>query len=303
MDRLTASRVFVTVVERGSMVQAAEQLEMSTAMVSRHLAAMEQWLGARLLHRTTRRISLTEAGQAALASCQQLLDLAQDMEHQAAEVRRTPSGRLRLTASASFAEAQLAPALAAFQQQYPQVRFSLLANDRSLDLTAERIDVAVRITNALEPTQIARRLATCHSVLCAAPAYLARCGAPASAPDLADHTCLSHEGVGVTQFRFQHEGQWLELPVEEWLSTNDAAVLRRAVLAGAGLAVLPTYLIGDDLRAGTLVRVLPALQPEALGVHAVVLSRKHPPLALRLLIDFLAQRFGGPLAPWDRQDT
>lgn len=299
MDRLTASRVFVTVVERGSMTQAAEQLGMSTAMVSRYLAEMEHWLGARLLHRTTRRISLTEAGQAALASSHQLLDLAQDMAHQAAAVGRTPTGRLRLTCSSSFAEAQLAPALAVFQQQYPQVRFTLLATDRSLDLTAERIDLAIRITNALEPSLISRPLAQCRSVLCAAPGYLSRCGIPASLDELAAHSCLTHEHIGAAQLRLRHAGGWVELPVEPWLSTNDAMVLRRALLAGSGIGILPTYLIGEALRAGQLVRVLPALEPEPLGIHAVFLSRRHPPLALRLMIDFLAQRFGGSQAPWD----
>jgi DNA-binding transcriptional LysR family regulator len=300
MDRLTATRVFVTVAEHGSLTQAALRLDMSTAMVSRYLAALESWLGARLLHRTTRRVSLTEAGQAALPSCRQLLDLAEDVVHQAGEVTRTPSGRLRIASSPSFSEAQLAPALIEFQQRHPQVGFSLVVADRSVDLAAERIDLAVRITNALDPAMIARPLARCRSVLCAAPRYLRTHGEPHSVQAMAGHQLLSHAVVGPAQFRFRQGRQWVDLAASERLSTNDTAVLRRAVLDGGGIGVLPTYLVGEDLKRGRLVRVLPQLEPEVLGIHALFLSRQHQPLALRLLVDFLAARFGGDTPPWDR---
>ncbi|MFG6486240.1 LysR substrate-binding domain-containing protein [Roseateles sp. BYS78W] len=300
MDRLVATRVFVSVVEHGSLTQAAESLDMSTAMVSRYLAAIEAWLGTRLLHRTTRRISLTEAGQAALAGCRQLLDLAEDVEHQAGEVGRTPSGRLRIASSPSFAEAQLAPALVEFQRQHPEVGFSLVVTDRSIDLAAERIDLAVRITNSLEPTMIARPLASCRSVLCAAPAYLHAHGQPRTVKALQSHRCLTHATVGAAQFRFRQRRQLIELPVTEGLSTNDTGVLRRAVIEGGGIGILPTYLVGEDLKCGRLVRVLPTVEPETLGIHAIFLSRQHQPLALRLLVEFLVERFGGDLPPWDR---
>ncbi|MBP6900168.1 MAG: LysR family transcriptional regulator [Burkholderiaceae bacterium] len=300
MDRLTAARVFVTVAEHGGLTQAARRLDMSTAMVSRYLVAVESWLGARLLHRTTRRIGLTEAGQSALPACRQLLDLAEDVVHQTGEITRVPSGRLRITSSASFAEAQLAPALVAFQHQHPQVAVSLIVAERSVDLAAEGIDLAVRITNSLEPTMIARPLAVCRSVLCAAPAYLRQHGQPATAEALTQHVCLTHSSVGAAQFRFRRRRQWIELPVADRLSINDTSVLRRAVIEGGGIGILPTYLVGDDLKQGRLLRVLPALEPETLGIHAIFLSRQHQPLALRLLVDHLAERFGGDPPPWDR---
>ena len=300
MDRLSATRVFVTVVEHGSLTKASERLDISTAMVSRYLAAMEAWLGARLLHRTTRRISLTEAGQAALASCRQLVELAEDVKHHANEVSRVPAGRLRIASSPSFAEAQLAPALAEFQRLHSQVSFTLLATDRSVDLAAERIDLAVRITNALEPTMIARPLAICRSVLCASPDYLRTHGEPRTLEALQSHHCLTHATVGATQFRFRRDGELVELQVTERLSTNDTAVLRRAVLEGSGIGILPTYFVGEDLRHGRLVRVLPDTEPETMGVHAISLSRQHQPLALRLLVEFLATRFGGSTPAWDR---
>jgi DNA-binding transcriptional LysR family regulator len=303
MDRLTSTRVFVAVAELGSLTAAADQLDMSTAMVSRHLAAAEDWLGVRLLHRTTRRISLTDAGQDALPGCRQMLELADEICLQASERGRVASGRVRITSSPSFAEAQLAPALARFQQAHPQVSFSLLVSDRSLDLAAERIDLAVRITNQLEPTHVARRLADCRSVVCAAPSYLRAHGWPASLADLATHTCLTHLTAGAAQFGPLGGPGSVAWPLREGLTTNDTAVLRRAVLEGAGLGILPTYLVGDDLRRGLLCRVLPEVEPETLGIHAIMLSRQHQPKAVRLLVDFLASALAGPVPPWelDRQ--
>ncbi len=300
MDRLTAARVFVEVAERGSLTQTAERLEMSQAMVSRYLAAMEGWVGARLLHRTTRRIALTDGGQAVLSSCRQLLELAEDVQHLAGNRSREPEGKLRVTTSPSFAEAQLTSAIVEFQHLHPRVQVELLVADRAMDLVEERIDLAVRLTNSLDPAVVARPLARCRSVLCATPDYLARHGRPVGIEDLKTHRFITHAFGAGTQYRFQHRGETVEVPVSGALFTNETAVLRRAVLAGAGLGMLPTYYVGDDLRSGTLVRVLPDHEPEQLGIHAVYLSRRHRPLALQLLLEFLAQRFGGNVAPWDR---
>lgn len=300
MDRLSSARAFVAVVEHGSLTRAAAQLGLSTAMVSRQLAAMEGWLGVRLLHRSTRRIGLTEAGQAALLSCRRLLELSEEIEHRAREVGSVAAGRLRITSSASFAEAQLASALAAFQRRHPRVGFSLLVAERSLDLAADGIDLALRISNQLESSLIARQLSVCRSVLCAAPGYLQAHGEPRTLQELQAHSCLTHATVSAAQFRFRLDGERVDVPMTERLMSNDTAVLRRAILEGVGIGIMPTYLVGDDLRQGRLQRVLPQLEPESLGIHAVFLSRQHQPLALRLLVDFLAERFAGPLPPWDR---
>lgn len=300
MDRIQATRVFVTVSECGSLTQAADRLDMSTAMVSRYLAAMEGWLGARLFHRTTRRVSLTEAGHQALPASLQMLQLADELQAQAQEATRVPSGRLQITCASSLAEAQLAPALMQFQQRHPQVSFSVLASDRSVDLAADRIDLAIRITNQLEPGLIARRLALCHSVICASPAYLQQHGVPQSLDELAHHRCITHALVGSAQFHFQEEGRTRRITLADSFSTNETAVLARMVKEGGGIGILPTYYVSDDLRQGRLVRVLPQHRPTPMGIHAVFLSRQHQPLALRLLVDFLAERFGGEEAVWDR---
>ncbi len=299
MDRLTAVRVFVEVVDRGSLTQAAEGLDMSAAMVSRYLAAVEAWFDARLLHRTTRKVSLTEAGVAALPACRQLLDIAEDVQYLAATRSRVPSGVLRVTTASSFADAQLTDALVDFQRLYEQVEIVLSVSDKATDLVAERVDLAVRITNSLDPTMIVRPLAVCRSLLCAAPEYLAQYGTPRTLADLSHHRCIAHAfGVG-RHYRFMQAGQMIEAPVRWSFHTNETAVLRRAVLAGAGISMLPTYYVGDALRQGQLVRLLPDCEPETLGIHAIYLSRQHQPLALRLLVDFLAERFGGAIAPWD----
>lgn len=299
MDRLTAVRVFVEVADRGSLTQTAEHLEMSAAMVSRYLAAVEDWFGARLLHRTTRRVSLTDAGLAALPSCRQLLEIADEAQHIAAKRGREPAGQLRVTTSGSFADAQLTAALVDFQRHHAQVEVVLSVGDKAADLVAERVDLAVRITNHLDPAMIARPLARCRSMLCASPGYLQQHGMPRAAEDLRQHRCVAHAfGIG-KQYGFTRGGETITVPVDWSFHTNETAVLRRAVLYGAGIGMLPTYYLGDDLRAGRLVRLLPDHEPEVLGIHAIYLSRQHQPLALRLLVDFLAARFAGEQAPWD----
>lgn len=299
MDRLTAVRVFVEVADRGSLTQAADHLEMSAAMLSRYLATVETWFNARLLHRTTRKVSLTDAGLAAIPSCRQLLEIAEDVQHLAAERSREPAGILRVTTSGSFAEAQLTAALVDFQHQYAQVEIVLSVGDKAADLVAERVDLAVRITNNLDPTMITRPLARCYSMLCASPDYLARHGVPRTVEHLRQHRCIAHAfGIG-KQYRFTRGGETLTAPVNWSFHTNETAVLRRAALSGAGICMLPTYYLGDDLQSGRLVQLLPDHEPDVMDIHAIYLSRQHQPLALRLLVDFLAARFAGEPAPWD----
>lgn len=300
MDRLTAVRVFVEVADRGSLTQAAQHLDMSSAMVSRYLAAVEEWFDARLLHRTTRKVSLTDAGLAALPACRQMLDLADEARSIAAERSREPAGVLRVTTAGSFADAQLTPVLVDFQRQYPQVEIVLSVGDKAADLVAERVDLAVRITNTLDPTVIARPLARCRSMLCASPDYLQRHGLPRTPDDLRRHHCIAHAfGIG-KQYRLSRQGETINVPVDWRFHTNETAVLRRATLSGAGIGMLPTYYLGDDLRSGRLVQLLPDYEPEVLGIHAIYLSRQHQPLALRLLLEFLVTCFAGEQAPWDR---
>lgn len=300
MDRFIAMQVFVEIAERGSLTEAAGALDISRAMVSRYLESLEQWLGVRLLHRTTRRVSLTEAGAEALTGCRQVLELTRDLHATAGARQLAPSGRLRIAASASFAQACLADAIADFLARYPMTQIELLVQERAVNLVEERIDLAVRIGNQLDDALIARRLGVCHSVLCAAPAYLASAGTPLAPDALAAHRCITHAHVGRSELRLRLAGELIKVPVSGVLQTNESTVARQAALRGAGIALLPTYLVSADLLAGTLVAVLPAFEPEALGIHAVYLSRQHQPQLLRLMLDHLAELFSEEIAPWDR---
>lgn len=300
MDRVTAMQVFAEVAARASLTDAADTLQMSRAMVSRYLQSLEQWLGVRLLHRTTRRVSLTDAGEEALERCRQMLVLSEDLQAVAGLRRGTVRGRLRITTSPSFAEAHLADAVAAFVAAHPQTQVELVSVERAVDLVEERIDLAVRISRRLDDTLVARRLASCRSVVCASPGYVAAHGAPATAEALSDHRCVTHAQVSRSEFRLRRGGTLLRVPVAGPVQCNETTALRRAALAGAGIALLPTYLVADDVAQGRLLRLLPDCEPETMDVHAAYLSRRQQPLLLRTMLDFLAERFGGEVAPWDR---
>ena len=294
MDRMTAMNVFVEVVERGSLTAAADALDMSRAMVTRYLAEVERWLGARLLHRTTRRISLTGPGEAALLRFRQMLAIGDELHGELATDNPEPHGLIRVTASVSFGQIHLAAAVAVFVKRYPLTRVELLLVDRVVNLVEERVDIAVRISRAIDPALIARRLAPCRSVLCAAPSYLAERGAPATADALAAHNCLTHHYVGKSVWHLQRDGRAIAVAVGGNISANEASLLLEAVRAGAGIAMLPTYQIAPLLRSGELIEVLPDYQVEGLDIHAVYASRRQLPTIMRSFLDFLVERFASP---------
>lgn len=257
MDRLTAMQVFVEAAERASLTEAAAALDMSRAMASRYLEWFEQWLGVRLLHRTTRRISLTDAGAEALQRCKQVLDITQDVQSVAGARRVEPKGKLRITASASFAQAHLATAIVDFLALYSQTEIELIALERAVNLVDERIDLAVRIGNRLDDTLVARPLAVCRSVICASPGYLAKRGVPTTPEQLPQHRCITHSSVGSTGYVLRRGKESVRVPVRSVLQSNETAVTRQATLDGAGIALLPTYFVGAELARGKLVRLLP----------------------------------------------
>ena len=291
-------RVFVTVVDLGSQSAAADHLDLSRPVVSRYLAELEDWVGARLLHRTTRKLSLTAAGSETLPRCRQLLELCGDMQAAVSEPDDAPRGLLRLSVSTSFGQAQLGAAIAEYVKRYPMVTVDLQMLDRTVNLVDERIDLAIRTSNDLDPNLIARRLTVCRSVVCATPAYLREHPAPQKVEDLARHNCLTHSYFGKSLWHFEEQGEHVSVPVHGNITANEASTLLRITLAGAGVAMLPSYQAGDLIRSGELVRLLPAAEPRQMNIYAVYASRKHMPSALRSLLDFLVLRF--PEAPaWD----
>lgn len=291
MDRMLAMQVFVTVVECGSQTAAAEKLGLSRPVVSRSLHDLEAWLGGRVLHRTTRRLTLTSIGSEVLPRCRRLLEQAADIQACVAQPEDEPRGQLRVTCSTSFGQAQLTAAVAAFVVRYPRVNVDLQLFDRTVNLVKEGIDLAIRISDEIDPQLIARRLATCDSRVCASPQYLKRHGAPIRAEDLEQHNCLTHAYHDNALWRFERDGEPLAVSVSGAISSNDAVALMQAVLNHAGIGLLPTYLVAPLIRSGRLMPLLPDHRPASMGIHAVYASRKHMPVALRALLDFLVEWF------------
>lgn len=296
-------QVFLEIVERGSLSAAAETMGMSRAMATRYLDGLEEWLGARVLHRTTRKLSLTDSGEHALARCREILRLAEELQAEADQNNAAPQGKLRITTTPSFAQAQLTKVLVEFQTQYPQVEIDLLVLDRTVNLVEERIDLAIRISNQVDPTLVARKLAVCRSVLCAAPGYLASHGRPETPKDLEQHRCISHTSGITPEFIHPLQERKCTIHLSGALNVNEIAVAQAAARAGAGIAMLPTFYVGSDIQHGHLEVVLPDYALKPLDIQAVYLSRRHQSKCLRLLIDFLAERFGGSVAPWDQHLT
>lgn len=298
MDRLTAMRVFSEVAASGSFSATADKLEMSRAMVTRYVGALEQWLGARLLQRTTRRVTLTDAGEHCLRRSQQMLALVDNMEEEA--VRQDGEGelrgQLRLTCSMSLAYAQLAAAIVQFLALHPQLKIDLNVSEGALNLVEARIDLAIRISSEPDPMLIGRPLARCDSVLVAAPAYLAAHGQPQTPDDLTRHRCLSYANFGKSVWHFARDGEAVQVRVASHFSANEATALLQAALAGGGIALQPTYLASPHLASGALQAVLPAWAVPAMTIYALYPSRRHLSPAVRALLDFLVQRFS--TLPW-----
>ncbi|MFZ4835496.1 LysR family transcriptional regulator [Rouxiella sp. Mn2063] len=291
MDRVTAAEVFVAIVERGSMVGAAEYLNMSRAMVTRYLSEMEKWSGARLLHRTTRKLGLTDAGENTLIRCRKLLQVTAEMHSVADNGLEALRGLLRLSCSQSLAQGVVVAAVTEFLRRHPQVSIDLQLENRTINLVEERIDLALRITNELDPNLIARPLAECCSVLCAAPAYLAAHGTPRELSELSLHNCLTYSYFNKSLWYFERDGKNVAVPVSGNLSANESLFLLSAAIEGAGIVCQPRYSAAPLIASGQLQQVLPDWQPKKMGIYAIYSTRRQMPATLRSLLDFLVEWF------------
>jgi DNA-binding transcriptional LysR family regulator len=223
-----------------------------------------------------------------------LLEIAGQMPVAAGAEDEQPRGLLRLSCAQSLAQDVLAPAVAAFLRLHPHTAVDLQISDRMVNLVEERIDLAIRITNDLDPNLIARPLGLCDSVVCATPAYLAAHGTPRQPQELALHNCLTHSYFGKSLWQFERRGERLAVPVGGNLSANESRVLLTAVLEGAGIGMQPVYSAAPLVASGQVVALLPEWRPQALGVHGVYSSRRQMPAALRAMLDFLVERFREP---------
>lgn len=296
MDRLTAMRVFCEVATSGSFSATADKLDMSRAMVTRYVSELESWLNARLLQRTTRSVTLTDAGEQCLRRSQQMLALMENIEEETRSDDAELRGQLRLTCSTSFAFGHLARVISKFLALHPLLKIDLHVGDGTVNLVEARIDLAIRISSEPDPLLIARPLAICDSVLVAAPAYVRQAGLPAHPQDLPAHRCLSHANYGRNTWRFVRGDESVQIDIASHFSANDATVLLQAVLAGSGITLLPTYLMADHLDKGDLQIILPRWAAPPMTIYALFPSRRHLSPAVRVLLDFLVTEFAQQ--PW-----
>ena len=296
MDRLQAITAFVTVVEAGSFARAAQRLDASVSAVSRHVAELEAHLDARLLNRTTRRLSLTEAGAAFHERCVQLLADLEEAEQGASQGGATPRGTLKLTCPITYGVRMLAPAIAAFVARHAQVRVDVELSDHAVDLVDEGIDLAVRIGAIRSQFLVARRIGSTTLVCCASPDYLARHGTPRAPEDLSRHACLTYEYAPVrNQWRFASpDGSERAVRVAGPIHANNGRMLVALAAQGAGIALEPDFIVTPEVADGRLVPILGDWTPPAIPIHAAYPSRRHLSAKVRAFVDFLAERAGQP---------
>lgn len=295
MDRFREMENFVAVVEAGSFVGAADILRLSKAAVSRSLIELEARLGARLLQRTTRRLSLTEAGQAYFARCKQILADLDEADSAVGAVTGHPVGRLRVNAPFSFGIQHLAPLWGPFMERYPDVDLDVSLADRLVDVVEEGFDAVIRISRLQDSSLVFRRIATTRIVLCASPAYLHRRGRPETVEALATHAVIgySYAAHGDVWHFDTPEGP-REVLTRPRMRTNNGDICRAVALAHQGLVLQPDFLVADELRNGELVEVLPECRGPELGIFVVYPSRKHLSVKVRALVDYLIEAFREP---------
>lgn len=301
MDNLEEIAVFVKVVDAGSFTGAADALQTSQPVVSKSVTRLESKLGVRLLNRTTRRISLTEAGTELYRKAASALAQLDDAQLDIGRYQAEPRGTLRISAPTSFTVMHLTQRLARFLERYPQVTLDLVLEDRVVDLVEEGFDAAIRIGVLASSSLIARRLAPCKQVFCASPSYLKRHGTPEAVEDLLHHNCIVYTlGRDARTWRvLDDEGREVQLPVRGNAFVNIGFLEHALAVEGVGIALLPTFYVGDALRDGRLVRLLENVRLPELGVYFVYPGRKSLLPKLKALLDFLADSFAGG-AEWDR---
>ena len=300
MDRLAAVEAFVRVAEAQSFSGAAARIGSSKSAVSRLVSALEADLGVRLFHRTTRSLSLTEAGRGYFERTSRILADLQEADLAVSELQAAPRGLLRVSAPMSFGFLHLAPALPEFFREHPEVSADVTMSDRFVALIDEGFDIAVRIGVLEDSALIARRLAPIRLAICASPAYLAAHGTPRVPDDLKSHECLTNSNMaGSREWRLRSpDGHPLTVEVSGRLSCNNGDALRVAAVEGMGVIIMPTFIIGADVKAGRLVRVLQDYVPADIALYAVYPPTRHLSPKVRAFVDFLAARFG-PKPYWD----
>ncbi len=301
MDSFGAIPVFVAVVESGGFSPAARFLGISKSAVSKRITQLEEQLGVKLLHRTTRKLSLTEAGEHYFEHARKANKAARDAEDAVAQLQGEPQGRLRINTPMSFGRLHMAPMIPEFLKRYPKISIDLVMDDKVVDLVSGGFDIAIRSGELADSSLIARRLAPLNSVLCASPEYLAAHTYPEQLNDLIHHNCLSFSySNDVKEWTFIKEGCSQNIIVSGNYQVNNSEALRDAVLQGVGIARLPTFVAGPDIKSGKLIALFSEYKMPSQVINAVLIERQYMPAKVRVFLDFSIQFFGSGTPYWDR---
>lgn len=301
MDRLLSLAVFVSAIEEGSIAAAARRHGLSAVMAGRYLSALEAALPARLVQRTTRRLSLTDAGQAYFLRGKRILEEFEEANSEAAETHTTPRGTLRIAAPITFGSMYLGPVVAKYLKDCPGVSVEIQLQDRFVDLVEEGLDLAVRIGRLPNSDLVARKLGTCTLVTCASPSYLRRAGKPATPADLSQHSRIGYLGaVSTPPWLFEDaSGSTTQVAEPCRFSANNTSMMLEIALAGFGIVYGPSFVFAEHLRRGELIQLLPSFRSPELALHAITLTARHVPHKARLFIEALGTAFGRN-PPWER---
>jgi DNA-binding transcriptional LysR family regulator len=299
MDRLTAMQTFVRVAEAGSFTAVAEQMNVARSAVTRQVAALEAHLGVKLIARSTRRLSLTSAGTTYLERCRDILDRIDEAEGDIAGERQTLRGAIRASVPMTFGLLHLTPLIVEFSQAHPDIRIDLDFNDRRVNLIEEGMDFALRITEHLPETTVARHLTTCRSVVAASPGYLQRHGEPKHPDELTQRACLGYSLTSRSAWPFIIDGAPHWVDISGPITANNGSALQEAAVRGMGIVHEPTFIAAEAIRQGTLVPILKEFRTPILDMCAVFPGNRFVPQRVRAFVDFLAARLG-PEPYWDR---
>ena len=299
MDKFQGMQLFARVVETGSFTAAAGALGISRALASKLIQTLEESLGVRLLNRTTRRVSLTDAGRNYYQRISEILAQLAEAEAEAAEMQVEPRGRMRVSAPISFSVRHLAPALSEFQRRYPRVELELELSDRVVDLVDEGFDLAIRIGKLADSSLVARRIAPACLVMVASPDYLERAGTPRVPADLLKHNFMIYTlATRRDEITLERGDESVATRIRGNLLVDNGDYIAAAAIGGHGISVLPTFIINEHLKRHELVPVLQEWKIPSIGIYAVYAQTRSLPAKTRVLIDFLVERFG-PEPYWE----
>jgi len=300
MNEFGAIPVFVAVVENDGFSAASRVLGISKSAVSKRINQLENHLGVRLLHRTTRKLSLTEAGERYFEHAAQALTAAGQAEDAVTELQGEPQGKLKISSPMSFGRLHVAPLIPIFTQRYPKILIDLVMDDRNIDLVAEGFDLAIRSGDMPDSTLIARKLAPLRQVLCASPDYIDRYGMPVTPSELSERNCILFSYSGdANEWTLIKDGKSEAVLVSGSYRVNNSEAILVALREGIGIGRLPTFVAGPDLREGNLVRILESYQIPDHTFYAVFPERQYLPAKVRVFLDFSINYFGGDQPYWD----